>query len=220
MEAFSNSPQFQALERGKIDKKEYFTFLANICITHMQSPKILGFLFSISPPDSTENVKHNFLEELGCEEAEESHPDLLKNTARGAGFDETTIERLEQKAQEEIRRMCNSPMMYGTIKEFGLNILLEVSSFEWMLSRLATRMGNFFANHGGCKKDDLLWFYFHAEKDSQHAEEALDTIVDYANYYNISDEVVSMITDVAFRENIFMKHYFSNHSGQNDQTAS
>lgn len=219
-EAFSNSPQFQAHETGKVAKTKYSTLLANISITHMQSPKILAFLFSISPPNSTDRVKQNLLEELGYEEAEESHPDLLRNVMKGAGFDDTTIKRLEQTAQEEIRNKCNSPMMYATIKEFGLHMLLEVSSFEWMLSRLATRMGDFFTNHGGCKKDDLLWFYFHAEKDIQHAEEALDTIVDYVDYYGISTEEVSMIIDVVFRENIYMKHYFPNRSLLDDQTAS
>lgn len=115
-DAFSDDPQFQALENGSASRKDYEVFLANVGKTHMQSPKILGFLFAIAPPQSSDAVKHNLLEELGLEEAEESHPDLLRNMMKAAGFDEATLSRLEQEAQEEIRRMCQSPMMYGTIR--------------------------------------------------------------------------------------------------------
>lgn len=208
-EAFASSPQFQALEKGTAPSTEYRAFLANLGKTHIQSPKILGFIFAVSPPRSTENVKHNLLEELGFEEVEESHPELLKTMMKAIGFDETSLNRLEEEAQEEIRRMCQDPILYGTMREFGLHVMLEVFSFEWMLSRLASRIGNFLVKHRGCKKEDLLWLFYHSEKDIQHAEEALDTIVEFVDYYKVSSEDLKLIIDGAFRENIFIKHYFA-----------
>ena len=208
-EEFSTCSQFQALETGKAISKEYEDFLANLCKTHMQSPKILGFLFALSPPRSTENVKHNLLEELGLEEVEESHPDLLKKMMKVIGLNESKLKLLEEEAQEEIYRMCQDPILYGTIKEFGLHIMLEVFSFEWMLSRLASRIGNFLVKHRGCKKEDLLWLFYHSENDIQHAEEALDTLEEYVTYYKISEDTLNLISESAFRENIFIKHYFA-----------
>ncbi|MBI3622286.1 MAG: hypothetical protein HY208_08890, partial [Nitrospirae bacterium] len=130
------------------------------------------------------------------------------NTMKAVGFDDAALARLEQEAQDDVRRMCTDPFLYGTLKEFGLHILLEVSSFEWMLSRLASRMGNFLVKHHRMKQADLLWFFYHSEKDIQHAEEALDTIVDYVNYYGFSSEELDSILGIAFRENVFLRRYF------------
>ncbi len=207
-ETFAASAPFQALEQGRAAPETYQQFLADLCRAHIQSPKILAFLYSVAPPQSAEHVKHNLLEELGLEESEESHPQLLARTIKAAGFDEAALARLEQEAQEEVRRMCTDPFLYGTLKEFGLHILLEVSSFEWMLSRLASRMGNFLVKHRRMKQDDLLWFFYHSEKDIQHAEEALDTIVDYVDYYGLSSHELDAVLDITFRENVFQRRYF------------
>jgi pyrroloquinoline quinone (PQQ) biosynthesis protein C len=207
-EAFAASAEFQALEQGRAAAAAYRQFLSDLCKAHIQSPKILAFLYSIAPPASSEHVKHNLLEELGLEEAKESHPQILTKTMQAAGFDATTLTHLEREAQEEVRHMCTDPFMYGTLKEFGLHILLEVSSFEWMLSRLASRMGDFLVQHQRMRQEDLLWFFYHSEKDIQHAEEALDTIVDYANYYGLSSEELDAILDITFRENVFLRRYF------------
>jgi len=208
-EAFASSPEFQSLEQGRGGPAVYRRFLANLYKAHVQSPKILAFLYSMAPPGSSEHVKHNLLEELGLEEAEESHPQLLAATMGAAGFGADVLKRLDEEAQSEVRRMCTDPFMYGTLKEFGLHILLEVSSFEWMLSRLASRMGDALASHHKIRRDDLLWFYFHSEKDIQHAEEALDTIVDYTQYFALSSDDVNSILGIAFRENVFHKRYFT-----------
>ena len=207
-ENFAASPDFQALEQGRAAADVYRQFLANVYKAHIQSPKFLAFLYSIAPPDSSENVKHNLLEELGLEEAEESHPQLLTRVVTAVGFQGDELAQLEQDAQADVRRMCTDAFMYGTLKEFGLHILLEVSSFEWMLSRLASRMGNFLATHREMKQDDLLWFFYHSEKDIQHAEEALDTIADYVNYYGLSSEELGIILDITFRDNVFLRRYF------------
>ena len=205
---FASSKIFQKLESGNCDQRTYDEFLANVARSHMQSPKILAFIYAISPPAATERLKHNLLEELGLEEAEESHPDLLIEVLKGVGFDDAMRTRLEAEAQEELRRKCTDPFMYGTIKEFGLHIMLEVFSFEWMLSRLATRIGDFLVKHRGIARDKLLWFYFHSEKDIQHAEEALDTLADYLAYYDIPSEDLQAVIEVCFRENIFIRRYF------------
>lgn len=207
-EAFAASSAFQGLEQGQGAAEAYRQFLADLCKAHIQSPKILAFLYSVAPPQSSENVKHNLLEELGLEEAQESHPQLLARVMTAAGFDPNELGRIEEEAQEDVRRMCTDPFMYGTLREFGLHILLEVSSFEWMLSRLASRMGNFLVKHRKMRQEDLVWFFYHSEKDIQHAEEALDTIVDYVNYYGFSSEELRSILDIAFRENVFLRRYF------------
>jgi pyrroloquinoline quinone (PQQ) biosynthesis protein C len=207
-EAFAASAPFQALEGGRVVDGVYRLFLTDLCKAHIQSPKILAFLYSVAPPRSSEHVKHNLLEELGLEDAEESHPQILANTMKAAGLNDAELAGLEQAAQDEVRRMCTDPFMYGSLREFGLHILLEVSSFEWMLSRLASRMGNFLVRHQQMKPADLLWFFYHSEKDVQHAEEALDTIVDYIDYYGFSPDEVESILDLTFRENVFLRRYF------------
>lgn len=207
-EAFAESPAFQVLEQGQGAAGAYRQFLADLCKAHIQSPRILAFLYSIAPPKSSENVKHNLLEELGLEEAEESHPQLLARVMTATGFNKDELARLEQEAQEDLRRLCTDPFLYGALREFGLHILLEVSSFEWMLSRLASRMGNFLVKHQGMRQEDLLWFFYHSEKDIQHAEEALDTIVDYVSYYGFSSDELRAILDITFRENVFLRRYF------------
>lgn len=207
-DAFASSKIFQDLEAGNCGRETYDEFLAYVARSHMQSPKIVAFIYAISPPAATERLKHNLLEELGLEEAEESHPDLLIDVLKGAGFDDATLTRLDAEAQEELRRKCADPFMYGTIMEFGLHTMLEVFSFEWMLSRLASRIADFLARHRGIARDKLLWFDFHSEKDIQHAEEALDTLADYLAYYDISNETLQAVADVCFRENVFARRYF------------
>lgn len=207
-DVFATSTEFQTVEQGRVAAGVYRQFLSDLCKAHIQSPKILAFLYSVAPPHSSEHVKHNLLEEMGLEESEESHPQILAKTMAAAGFDQVALARIEEEAQGEVRRMCTDPFLYGTLKEFGLHILLEVSSFEWMLSRLATRMGNFLVKHHRMKQDDLLWFFYHSEKDIQHAEEALDTIVDYVDYYGFSADEFNIILDIVFRENVFLRRYF------------
>jgi pyrroloquinoline quinone (PQQ) biosynthesis protein C len=57
-------------------------------------------------------------------------------------------------------------------------------------------------------RDDLAWFHHHAEVDIAHAQQGLDTLVDYTTYYGIDDESVRTIAEITFRDNIFLKRYF------------
>ena len=207
-EALSCSEGFQALETGKADKKAYNDFIANVCKTHLRSPQILGFLYSVAPPTSAEDVKHNMLEELGLDEEGLPHPKLLIKLAQHAGFNEKEIRQLEILAQEELRRMMSEQILYGTIKEIGLSALIETASFEWMLSRLASRMAKFLERHRGISKDGLEWFSHHSEVDIRHAEEQLDSIVEYVKYYRFEPSHVESILELTFRENVFIKRYF------------
>lgn len=220
-EALASNEAFQALETGKASKKAYNDFIANVCRTHLRSPQILGFLYSVAPPKSAEDVKHNMLEELGLDEEGLPHPKLLIKLAQHTGFNEQEIKQLEILAQEELKRKMSEQILYGTIKEIGLSALIETASFEWMLSRLASRMATFLENHRGISKEGLEWFSHHSEVDIRHAEEQLDSIEQYVKYYQFDQSHFESILELTFRENVFIKRYFgeialAKHSGMLD----
>ena len=175
---------------------------------HLKSPQILAFLFSVAPPAAIENIKHNLFEELGLEETEISHPALLLEVAAAAGFDKLAIAELENAAQEELRRIVSDPILFGTLREVGLSVLLETTAFEWMLSRLAGRMERFLEEYRGIPCESLRWFHHHSEVDIRHAEEGLQSIADYIEFYEFEPADVEIIVDVTFRENVFIRRYF------------
>ncbi len=207
-EALTSSEGFQALESGRANKKAHDDFIANVCKTHLRSPQILAFLFSVAPPESVDEVKHNMLEELGLDEEGLPHPQLLVKLAKHAGFNDQGIKQLEILAQEELKRMTSEQILYGTMKEIGLSALLETASFEWMLSHLSNRMAKFLEKHRGISKEGLEWFSHHSEVDIRHAEEQLDSIVEYVKYYQFDQSHFESILELTFRENVFIKRYF------------
>ncbi len=207
-QALAASEVFLALEAGKADKKAYNDFIANVCKTHLRSPQILGFLFLVAPPKSMGDIKHNMLEELGLDEEGIPHPELLVKLAKHAGFNKQETQVIEILAQEELRRIVSEQILYGTVKEIGLSALLETSSFEWMLSRLSSRMAKFLEKHRGISKDGLEWFTHHSEVDIRHAEEQLDSVVEYVKYYQFEPSHFESILELTFRENVFIKRYF------------
>lgn len=220
-EALVSSAGFKALESGSADKKTYDDFIANVCRTHLRSPQILAFLLSVAPPASVEDVKHNMLEELGLDEEGLPHPQLLIKLAKHSGFTDQGIKQLEILAQEELKRMTSEQILYGTMKEIGLSALLETASFEWMLSRVSSRMAKFLEKHRGLSKDGLEWFSHHSEVDIRHAEEQLDSIEEYVKYYQFDQSHFESILELTFRENVFIKRYFgeialARHSGMLD----
>lgn len=207
-ENFASCDFFQQLENGAANTKFYDDFIAAVCRTHLKSPQILAFLYSVAPPASAENIKHNLLEELGLDAGGVSHPALLLKLAASAGFDEAARKSLEIAAQEELRRIISNPILFGSLRETGLSVLLETVSFEWMLSRLAGRMARFLAKNRKLSRPDLEWFYHHSEVDLRHAEEGLQSVADYIEFYEFDAADVEMILDVTFRENVFIKRYF------------
>ena len=207
-QAFAQSEKFQQIESGQLTNAETDQFIANLCQAHLKSPQILGFLYSVAPPTSAANIRCNMLEELGLDEEGICHPDLLIRLATAAGFNAQQQETLNAGAQNQLRTLCTDPLMFGTIKELGLSVLLEVTCFEWMLSRLSSRIGKALEEHRGLPKDSLEWFYHHSEVDIRHAEEGLDSVVDYVTYYDIDANELETLLDITFRENIFIKRYF------------
>ncbi|MDY6900537.1 MAG: iron-containing redox enzyme family protein [Cyanobacteriota bacterium] len=198
---FEESEVFQCLVFGDADKAFYDCFIANVCQTHLKSPQILAFLYSAAPPAVAPHIKHNILEELGLNEEGISHQSLLYKLADSAGFTEEMTQRLENDFQEELKELMSQPFLFGTLKEFGLSILLEVTCFEWMLSRLSCRIGKALEKYHHLAAESLEWFY-------HHSEEGLDSVVNYIDYYGFDKDDLQAIVDVTFRENIFIKRYF------------
>lgn len=205
---FAQSTKFQQLELGQLSRSDLDQFIANLCKAHLNSPQILAFLYSVAPPAAAPTIQHNMLEELGLDDEGICHPDLLLQLAEAAGFDTQQRDALIQGAQDQVRMLCTDPLMFGTIKELGLSVLLEVTCFEWMLSRLSSRIGNALRTHRGLPPDRLEWFYHHSEVDIRHAEEGVTSVVDYVSYYDIDADELETILDITFRENIFIKRYF------------
>lgn len=201
-------PEFGRLESGGGSRGQCEDFLAQVFVTHFQSPKVMAFLFAVAPPGKSDSVQHNLMEELGLEEGEASHPQLLKDMLRSAGFAAERLEDLEGKALERIRALACDPLLYGTLMETGLAVLLEASAFEWMLSRLSRRMGDMVGRGLGLGRDALAWFYHHSEVDVRHAQEALEVIEAYCAYYGVGEADLENIVEITFRENVFARRYF------------
>jgi hypothetical protein len=205
---FAASGFFRDLESVACTAKDYNNFIVNVCRTHLKSPHILAFLYAVAPPAAAENLKHNLLEELGLDAVGVSHPGLLLELAAAAGFDRAKCDELERAAQDELRRTISEPILFGTLKEIGLSVLLETVAFEWMLSRLAGRMARFLQKNRGLSKTNLEWFHHHSEVDVRHAEEGLRAVADYIEFYEFDSADLATILDVTFRENVFVKRYF------------
>ncbi len=202
------SVEFRALSDGSASRDEYDEFIARVFETHQNSPHFLGFLFSIASPDSVEHLQHNLLEELGIEEEDgESHPALMEKLVEGAGL-QGRVESLRARARARLDEQVQQPILYGSLREIGLSALVEIVSFEFMLSRVSTRVAQFLGTHRGISEGNLVWFTHHSEVDIEHAEEGLDAIADFITYYGFEDEEAKDIIHSTFRENVFIKRYF------------
>ena len=125
----------QALLSGEMIPDEVRAFFRSFIVTHLNSVQILSFLFSIVPRGPSDLVKENLLEEMGLEESEKSHPDMLIDLARGLGFSQQDILRLSAEADEVRRSFSSSKVPYGTLRDLGLfnitgNRGLRVLSFQ------------------------------------------------------------------------------------------
>jgi pyrroloquinoline quinone (PQQ) biosynthesis protein C len=208
-EAFTASDAFQALETGRASREAYDLFIAGVCRTHLKSPQILAFLYSVAPPLVADRIKHNMLEELGMDDAAGvSHPSLLLRLVEGAGFSRRAQRELEAQAESNLRRMCTDPILFGTFREVGLGVLLEVTCFEWMLARTASRIARFLHINRQLPDASLRWFAHHSEVDLRHAEEGLDAVVAFLDYYEFDATDATSILELTFRENPFLKRYF------------
>lgn len=208
VQAFSQSLKFQQLESGQLSLLEMEQFIASLCRVHLISPQILSFLYSIAPPSAADTIQHNLLEELGLDAEGICHPDLLQRLMAATGFDAQQRTAILGSAQDQLRSRCVTPLMFGTLKELGLSVLLEVTCFEWMLSQLSSRMGRALQTHRGLSPEQLEWFYHHSEVDVRHAEEGVNSVVEYVSYYDIAVDELETLLDITFRENVFIRRYF------------
>jgi len=200
--------EFQDLENGRASPQDYDRFVASVVRTHLKSPQLVAFLYALAPPRAADHLRHNLLEELGIEdEAGVAHPSLLEDLARGSGLGARLAE-FEALAASDIRKFAGDPLLYGTLRDVGLAALCEVTAFEFMLSRLASRFARALASRRGLSAASLRWFTHHSEVDVRHAEQGLDDLVEYIRAYEFSEEDAWTIVDMTLRENVFVKRYF------------
>lgn len=208
IDALVSSPDFRRLESGEASPEEYDRFIASLVRTHVQSPRLVAFLYALSPPEAGPEALHNLLEELGLDNGSGvAHPALLRDLAAGAGL-APVLADLERQGADELRRLASEPLLYGTLREVGLAALCEVVAFELLLSRVAGRIGRALATHRGLAPEALRWFDHHAEVDVAHAEQGLRHIEAYRHYYGIPAEDARSIIDLTLRENVFLRRYF------------
>ena len=182
--------------------------IENICRSHLRSPQILSFLFALAPPSALDQLKGNLLEELGLHGGKASHPELLRRLAEQVGITGERWQALEVKSEQVLKSRVLEALLFPSLRDLGLNIMLEVFAFEWFLSREAAVIGRSLRRVLCLSDDTLEWFFLHSEVDIAHAEEGLRTLVAYVNYYELDEESVRNIGEITFRANVFLKRYF------------
>jgi len=209
VDQLTSSARFRRLESGEASREEYDRFLANLIRTHVKSPQVVAFLYALAPPDSSEDVLDNLLEELGIEdETGVAHPLMLHTLAEGAGLS-PVLPQLERLSADDLRNIASEPLLFGTLREVGLGALCEVVAFEFMLSRVASRIERALSTHRGLGPESLMWFHHHSEVDIAHAEQGLKHLEDFSRYHGIGDQEALGILELTLRENVFIKRYFT-----------
>ena len=202
------SAEFQDLETGRASRAQYDAFIENVARAHLRSPQLLAFLYSTAPPASARSVLHNLLEELGLEdETGIAHPALLRELVIGAGLERRLVE-IEASAEDDLRRVVVDPILYGSLRDLALAALTEIVAFEFMLSRVSSRIAAALARHRGLTPDALRWFTHHSEVDVAHAEQGLDGLAAFVRYYGVPDDDALTIVEMTLRENVFLRRYF------------
>jgi hypothetical protein len=203
----TGSHAFQAIESGQASQDDHDRFIEGIVRSHLLSPQLVAFLYALAPPAAAEAMRENLLEELGLEgPGGVAHPALLRRLLEGAGLADR-LPQLEAAAAGDVRRVVAEPLLYGTLGELGLAVLGEVVAFEYMLSRVAGRIGRALARHRGLPPAALEWFTHHAGVDLRHAEQGLDALEAYVRYYGIPAEDALAILELTFRDNVFIRRY-------------
>ena len=205
----TESPDFRRFENGEFSRDQYDRFILNVVRTHAKSPQLLAFLFSLAPPAATASVRGNMLEELGvADDHGAAHPALLEQLLHGAGLGHCSVE-VRSLADLDIRRLVTEPVLYETLMHVGLSAMIEVTAFEYMLSRVADRMATALATHRGLGAHAIEWFTHHGTVDVGHAEVGVRNLDTYVDYYAIDERDATTILDITMRENAFIKRYFA-----------
>ena len=198
----------QALLSGEMSPEDLRAFFRSFIVTHLNSVQILSFLFSVAPRAASDLVKENLLEEMGLEESEKSHPDMLIDLAQGLGFSQPDILQLSAEADEVRRSFSSSKVPYDSLRDLGLSILLETVAFEFFLSRVSDSIANAMTGHYGLSAEAVQWFTLHGELDVRHAEEGRQTILGYASYFRFRPEEFERIARKTFVGNVVLNRYF------------
>jgi Iron-containing redox enzyme len=207
IDEFTTCPDFKAIEAGTARKSDYDRFVMNVVRTHLRSPQLLAFLFSVSPPNAYSNLLHNMLEELGLDDdSSVSHPALLRDLVVGAGLG-AQLAAVEARAAADVRQVVVDPLLYPSLRDIGLAAMVEIEAFEYMLSRVASRIARALVVHRGLSSETVRWFTYHSEVDIAHAEQGLGNLEAFIAYYNIERDEALTIAEIAMRENVFIKRY-------------
>lgn len=86
--------------------------------------------------------------------------------------------------------------------------MVETVAFEFMLGRLAGKLGEALGRLLNLPRDGRAWFMHHSEVDVRHAEEGLDNLVRYAAEYGIPADDALALAELTLRENVFIRGYF------------
>ena len=201
-------PRLRSILNGQMPPDEMQAFFHRFIVTHLNSVQILAFLTSIAPPQVTEAIRENLLEEMGFEESEKSHPELVEDLARGLGYSDQDLIRVHAEADEARRAFISAPIPYPTMREFGLAVLLENVAFEYFLSRFSDGMAQSLVNNYGLTPEAAMWFTLHGEVDIRHAEEGQQAILGYASHYRFTPDEFEQIVRRTFAENVVLNRYF------------
>ena len=200
--------RFRDLRAGRMPRQALHTFARHFIITHLNSVQVLSFLHALAPPDASELVRENLLEEMGMEEGEQAHLDLLMDLARGLDFDEPQIARLIAEAQEARRQFASVTLSYPTLRELGLSILLETLTFEAFLSRASDGLAEALARDYGLSPEAVRWFTLHGEVDIRHAEEGKRVVERFIAFHRFGQAEVEEILRKTFARNVLLDRYF------------
>ena len=200
--------RLRRLISGQMTREELLKFFRNFIPTHLSSVQILALLFSLTPTGASELVRGNLLEEMGLEEGEKAHPDMLIDLAQGLGFSEQEIRRLSVVADESRRAFASAPMPQKNLRDIGLAILLETVAFEGFLSRVSDQLAEALTSHYYLSSDAVKWFTLHGEVDVRHAEEGRQVVRTYISYYRFSESEVESIVRSTFANNVVLRRYF------------
>ena len=114
---FLSDGRIQRLLSGRMSREDLREFFRHFIVTHLNSVQILAFLLSLVPRDSSDLVKENLLEEMGFDQSEVSHPDLLIDLARGLGFTDQDIIRLRAEADQARRDFATAELSSKSLRE-------------------------------------------------------------------------------------------------------
>ena len=200
--------RLRRLISGQMTREELRKFFRHFIVTHLNSVQILSFLLSVAPRDAAGLVRENLLEEMGMEEGEKPHPDMLIDLAEGLGFSEQEITRLSAVADESRRAFASAPMAQKPLRDMGLAILLETVAFESFLSRVSDQLADSLTRHYQLSSDEVRWFTLHGEVDVRHAEEGKQVVRTYISDYRFSESEVEGIVRSTFAKNVILDRYF------------